>query len=84
VGTLWNSCAKLRESMEMPFVVVTGVVSGIGVLDGIHMPQGEGEVSGISVPLVVTRSKLTFTRKILKCNSNFMKKSHLAGTLTQV
>jgi len=28
----------------MPFGVVSGVGSGIGVLDGVHVPQGEGEV----------------------------------------
>jgi len=37
----------------MPFGVMSGVGSGIGVLDGCQVPQGEGEVSGFfSVPLV--------------------------------
>jgi len=31
----------------MPFGVVSGVGRGIGVLDGVHVPQ-EGEVSGVS------------------------------------
>ena len=46
-GTLWRSCAKLRESFEMSFGVVSGVGSGIGVLDGgPHAPR-EGEISGV-------------------------------------
>ena len=28
----------------MPFGVVSGVGSGTGVLDGVHVPQGEGKV----------------------------------------
>jgi len=44
VGTLWRSCAKVRQPIELSFVVVSGVDSSIGVLDGVHVPQGEGEV----------------------------------------
>jgi len=31
----------------MPFGVVSGVGRGMGVLDGVHVPQGEEDVSGI-------------------------------------
>jgi len=34
MGTLLRSCAKLHESIEMPFVVVSEVGLGMGVLDG--------------------------------------------------
>jgi len=38
MGTLWRSCAKLRESIEMPFSVVIMVDRGYGV----HIPNGKG------------------------------------------
>ena len=31
---------KLRESIKMLFGVVSVVGQGIGVLDGVHVPQG--------------------------------------------
>jgi len=53
VGTLWQSCAKVGEAIEQPLGVVSGVGSGIGVLDwGPHPPPGEGDVWGVSHPLV--------------------------------
>ena len=36
----------------MPFGMVIGVGQGMGVLDGVHVPQGEGEVLGFFSPLV--------------------------------
>jgi len=42
-GDLLHSCAKLHELIELSFRVVSGVSSGMGVLDGVHMPQGEWE-----------------------------------------
>jgi len=30
----------------MPFGIVSGVYPGIGVLDGVHVPQGEGQFLG--------------------------------------
>jgi len=39
-GTLWPSSAKLRESIEMSFVMVSAVDRGIGVLDGVHIAKG--------------------------------------------
>jgi len=114
VGTLWRSCAKVREPVELLFRVVSGLGQDIGVLDGVHVPQREGEVLGerfawhfecilktkmyltafpykqyrpineIVIFLAmyfVTRSKLAFTRNLLKCNSDFTKKSRLAATL---
>jgi len=40
IVTLWRSCAKLRESIEMLFGVVSGVGQGMGLLDGgSHPPR---------------------------------------------
>jgi len=39
VGTLLHSCVKMCEVIELPFVVVSGVGIGIGVLDGVHNPH---------------------------------------------
>jgi len=37
---LWRSCAKVCEAIELPFVVVSAVGPGIGVLDGgPHVPR---------------------------------------------
>jgi len=35
---------KLHETIELPFRVVSGMGAGIGVLDGMHIPQTEEEV----------------------------------------
>ena len=42
MGTLWHSCAKVREPIELPFGVVSGVGPVIGVLDGGPHPPREG------------------------------------------
>jgi len=34
MGTLWHWCVKMREAIELPFGVVSGVGPGIGLLDG--------------------------------------------------
>jgi len=34
MGNLWRCCAKVREPIELSFGVVSGIGSGIGVLDG--------------------------------------------------
>jgi len=55
IETNWNLdayCAEVREPIELSFGVVSGVGLGICALDGVHKPQGKGEVLGISVPLV--------------------------------
>jgi len=41
MGTLLHSCA-----IELPFGAVSRVGPGIGVLDGVHVLEGEGEVLG--------------------------------------
>jgi len=41
-GNLWRICAKVREPIELPFGVVNRVGPSIGVLDGVHIPQGKG------------------------------------------
>ena len=47
MGTLLHSCAKVCEAIELLFGVVSGVGPSIGVLDGVHIPQKEGEVLGV-------------------------------------
>jgi len=42
VGTLRRICVKVREPIELPFGVVSGVGPGIGVLDGLHIPKEKG------------------------------------------
>jgi len=44
MGTLLRGCVKEREAIELPFGVMSGVDPDIGILDGVHIPQGEGEV----------------------------------------
>jgi len=44
VRTLLRSCTKLREAIEPPFRLVSGVDPDIGVLDGGTRAQGKGEV----------------------------------------
>ena len=39
MGTLLRTCAKVREAIEMPFGAVSGIGPGIGILDGVHVPQ---------------------------------------------
>ena len=39
-------CGKTADWIWMSFRVVIGVGRGMGVLDGVYIPQGEGEVSG--------------------------------------
>jgi len=42
-----RSSAEVRTVIELSFGVVSGVGPGIDVLDGVHVPQGVGAVSGI-------------------------------------
>jgi len=46
MGTLWRSCAKMHEPIELPFGVVSGVGADTDVLDGGAHSQGEREVLG--------------------------------------
>jgi len=53
MGTLWCSCAKVHEAIELLFWVVSGVDPGIGVLDwGSGLPRRRGGFGGFSGPLV--------------------------------
>jgi len=47
MGPLLRSCAEVRTAIELAFWVVSGVGPGIDVLDGVHVSQGEGVVSGM-------------------------------------
>jgi len=42
MDSLWHICAKVRVPIELPFGVISGVSPGIGVMDGVHIPQGKG------------------------------------------
>ena len=42
------SSAKIRESIELSFGVVSGVGRGIGVLEGIRVPKGKGDFEDFS------------------------------------
>jgi len=47
MGPLLRSCVEVCELIKLSFGMESGVVRGIDVLDGIHVPQDEGAVSGI-------------------------------------
>ena len=52
MGTLWRSCMKVREQIELPFGAGSGVGPVIGVLDGGLRPlRGNGGFLGVSEPL---------------------------------
>jgi len=53
MGTLLHSYAKVREAIEVSFDVVSGIGQGIVVLDGVHIPQGEGEVLGVFLSIAL-------------------------------
>jgi len=44
-GTLLRTCVELREPIELSFGVVSGLGSGVHVLDGAHLPR-EGWILG--------------------------------------
>jgi len=50
MGPLLRSCAEVRAAIKLWFGVVNGVTPGIYVLDGIHVPQGEGMDFGVVCP----------------------------------
>jgi len=47
VGPLLHSCVEVHTAIELLFGVVSGVGPGIHVLNGVHVTEGEGAVSGI-------------------------------------
>jgi len=51
MGNFWRSCAKLRELIELSFGMVNGVGQMMGVLDGVHVPQEEGEALRFFFPI---------------------------------
>jgi len=50
MGNLWRNCAKVCDPVELSFGMVSAVGPGIGVLDGVHVPQGEREVLRLFLP----------------------------------
>jgi len=51
MGTMLHSCAKVHELIELSFRAVSGMGPGIGLLDGVHVPQWK-EGLGFSLQLV--------------------------------
>ena len=51
-GVLMHSCAAVCESIELLFGEVSGVGHSIGVLEGVHMPKGEGQFREVLAPFV--------------------------------
>jgi len=49
--TLLHSCVEVRTAIELSLREVSGVCHGIGVVDGVHMPQAEGAVLGFGIPI---------------------------------
>ena len=45
------SCVKVCEMIKLPFEAVSGVDQEVGILDGVHIPQGEGRFGGFYRPL---------------------------------
>jgi len=52
VSVQWVNYGKMADWFWMPFAVVSGVGSGICVLDGVQIVQVKGEVLVFSGPLV--------------------------------
>ena len=44
-------CGKTADWIRIPFGVMSGAGRGMGVFDGVHVPQGEGVVLGVYRPL---------------------------------
>jgi len=47
MGTLLHSYVEVREPIELSFGVVSGVGRGMGVLDGVQVPQGVWQFRGV-------------------------------------
>jgi len=47
----YSSCVEVCELIKLSFEVESGVGGGMGILDGVHVPQGEGRVSGGFSPI---------------------------------
>ena len=45
--SLLRSCAEVSAAIELSLREVIGVGHGVGVVDGVHVPQAEGAVSGV-------------------------------------
>jgi len=56
MGTLLRSCAEVCEPIELSFGVVSEVVPGIDVRNGVHVAQREGVDFGIVFPIGPTVS----------------------------
>ena len=46
-GLFLHRCMEVHTAIKLSFGVVSGVGPDIHVLDEVHMPQGEGAVSGV-------------------------------------
>jgi len=52
-------CGKMADWIRIPLGMMSGVGRGMGVSDGVHMPQGEWEVLGVCIPIGLTGVFLT-------------------------
>jgi len=46
MGTLWRTCVKVCEAIELLFGVVSGVSRGMNILDGSSSGKGMGGFGG--------------------------------------
>jgi len=44
-------CGKTAECIWISFGMVSGVGGGMGVIDEVHVPQEEGVILGVLVPI---------------------------------
>jgi len=59
MGNLLQSCAEVREQIELSFGVVSGIGPGNGVLDGgPHAARGRCSFSGVLLQTYETQRKM--------------------------
>ena len=59
-GKLLRSCAEVHEPIALSFGVVSGLGPDIDVLDGVHVPRGEGRILELFAPICPMVSKAYF------------------------
>ena len=55
MGTLLHNCGEVREPIELSVGMVNGVGGGMGVLDGVYVPEGNGQFWGFIDPVGFNR-----------------------------
>ena len=51
MGTLLRNCAEVREPIELSVGTVSGVGGGMGILDGVYVPERHGQFWGFIDPV---------------------------------